>query len=168
MIAVAQDAQGAPRVAPALTGTKVEFPVLLDEDSAVARVLGFRIVPAGALLDADGSVAYASDDDFDIGDPRLRARLETFMSGGRLEPQPERPVTGRALELFAQGVSAHSEGDEPRALVLWREALAHDPDNFLIRSQIWAAQHPDRFWPVVDRDWQQHQLIKEGYDGPLP
>jgi hypothetical protein len=168
MIAVAQDAQGAARVAPALADIALEFPVLLDESSAIARELGFRIVPAGALLDANGRIVYASDADFDIGDPRLRVNLETFMSGGRLEPQPDRPLTGRALELFAQGVCAHGAGDKHSALALWREALTHDPDNFLIRSQIWADEHPDRFWPVVDRDWQQRQLIKEGYEGPLP
>lgn len=168
MIAVAQDAQGAARVAAALVGIELHFPVLVDEQSRVARELGFRIVPAGAMLDADGTVVYASDDDFDIGDPRLRANLETFMSGGRVEPQPGRLIAGQALDLFAAGVSMHAAGEERRALELWREALDHDPDNFLIRSQIWAAEHPERFWPGVDRDWQQRQLIKEGYDGPLP
>jgi hypothetical protein len=55
-----------------------------------------------------------------------------------------------------------------RALEMWRRALALDPDNFLIRSQIWAAEKPERFWPVVDREWQQAQLLREGYDKPLP
>lgn len=168
MVGIAQDAQGPARVAEALAGIELAFPVLVDERSRVARELGFRIVPAGALIDPDGAVTYASDEDFDIGDPRVRANLERFMSGGRLEARPEKAISGRALDLFAQGVSAYAAGSEWRALALWREALAHDPDNFLIRSQIWAAEHPDRFWPAVDRDWQQRQLLKEGYDGPLP
>jgi hypothetical protein len=29
-------------------------------------------------------------------------------------------------------------------------------------------EHPERFWPVIDRDWQEAQLVKEGYDKPLP
>jgi hypothetical protein len=65
-------------------------------------------------------------------------------------------------------VAAHADGDAQRALELWRQALALDPANFLIRSQIWALEHPERFWPAVDRDWQELQLLKEGYDGPLP
>lgn len=37
-----------------------------------------------------------------------------------------------------------------------------------VRSQIRAVEHPERFYPAVDRDWQQLQLLKEGYDKPLP
>jgi hypothetical protein len=54
------------------------------------------------------------------------------------------------------------------ALATWREALSADPDNFLVRSQIWVAEHPERFYPAVDRAWQELQLVKEGYDKPLP
>jgi hypothetical protein len=77
-------------------------------------------VPAGAFLDPDGSLVHASDDGFDIADPRVRMNLEAFL------------------------------------------------DNFLIRSQIWAAEHLERFWPVVDREWQERQLIADGYGKPLP
>jgi hypothetical protein len=73
-----------------------------------------------------------------------------------------------ALERFVEGVAAHAGGDVAGALRLWREALEIDPDNFLVRSQIWALEHPERFWPVVDREWQEQQLIREGYDGALP
>jgi hypothetical protein len=55
-----------------------------------------------------------------------------------------------------------------RALATWRRALTIDPDNFLIRSQIWATENPERFWPAVDRKWQEEQLLREGYDKPLP
>jgi hypothetical protein len=73
-----------------------------------------------------------------------------------------------ALQGFADGVAAHQRGDTAEALALWREALAADPENFLIRSQIWALEHPERFWPAVDREWQEQQLMREGYEGPLP
>lgn len=168
MIAVAQDAQGAARVSPALAEMQIDFPVLVDERSLLARELGFRIVPAGVLLDVAGAVAYASDDDFDIGDPRLRASLESFMAGKTATFERQQPMSEHALELFAKGVALHVDGHAEQALTLWREALRRDPGNFLIRSQIWAAEHPERFWPVVDREWQERQLMKEGYDGPLP
>jgi hypothetical protein len=38
----------------------------------------------------------------------------------------------------------------------------------VIRSQIWVAEHPKRFYPVVDRNWQEPRLLEEGYDKPLP
>lgn len=169
MIAVAQDAQGAARVTAAVRGMELGFPVLVDEKGEVARELGFRIVPAGAMVNPEGTVVYRSDDDFDIADPRLRSTLESFLSGRPLaEAHSEYAMKPAAMTLFAEGVQAGAGGDMERALALWRDALSHDPDNFLIRSQIWAAEHPERFWPVVDRDWQERQLMKEGYDGPLP
>ncbi|MEX0816928.1 MAG: tetratricopeptide repeat protein [Gaiellales bacterium] len=77
-------------------------------------------------------------------------------------------MSPEALELFARGVALYAAGDADEALALWRDALALDPDNFVVRSQIWALEHPDRFYPAVDREWQELQLVKEGYDKPLP
>lgn len=73
-----------------------------------------------------------------------------------------------ALELFAEGVEVFAEGQVSAALAIWRRALAIDPANFVIRSQIWCVEHPEHFYPVVDRRWQEQQLLKEGYDKPLP
>jgi hypothetical protein len=168
MLGVAEDAQGAARVEPVVRERRVEFPVLLDPTSSLSVALRFQVVPTGVLVD-DGTIAYRHPDDFDAGDPRVRAALDAFLRG---EPVPaqarEERMQPAALERFAEGVAAHAAGDEDRALALWREALALDPENFLIRSQIWALEHPERFWPTVDREWQEQQLLREGYDGPLP
>ena len=33
------------------------------------------------------------------------------------------------------------------------------PDNFIIRKQIWAVEHPEKFYQgEIDYDWQQEQL----------
>ncbi len=32
---------------------------------------------------------------------------------------------------------------------------------FLIRKQIWVAEHPERFFPTIDFPWQQEQLAAE-------
>jgi hypothetical protein len=77
-------------------------------------------------------------------------------------------MSPESLELFAEGVELFGSGREADGLARWREALRLEPDNFLIRSQIWAVEHPERFWPAVDREWQAAQLVKEGYDKPLP
>ena len=77
-------------------------------------------------------------------------------------------VDSEALEIFAEGVGSLAGGDTTAALKTWRRALALDPDNFLIRSQIWSVENPERFWPSVDRAWQEAQLVREGYDKPLP
>jgi hypothetical protein len=169
MLAVAQDVQGLERVRPVVAESGATFPVLLDRAGELGRRLGFRIVPAGFFADAEGILRYRHANDFDVGDPRVRWNLERFLTGEKTEPPVEEERMGpEALELFAQGVGLYSAGRVTEAVPVWREALTLDPDNFVIRSQIWAVEHPERFYPAVDRAWQELQLVKEGYDKPLP
>lgn len=168
MLGIAQEAQGAERVQAAVRERGVEFPVLLDRQSSVARALSFGIVPSGFFVE-NSVVRYAHRDDFDIGDPRVRRGLVSFLEG---QPLPSPPLGRRAnpeaLAMFASGVDLHARGDVDGALESWRAALDVDPDNFLIRSQVWVVEHPEHFYPAVDRDWQERQLMREGYDQPLP
>lgn len=169
MLAVAQDAGGEERVRPVVEEREVRFPVLVDRESELGRKLGFRIVPSGFFVDAEGTIRYRHTSDFDVADPRVRWNLDRFLAGAETEPAGEDGrMDPRALELFAEGVGRYAGGRPDEALALWREALALDPDNFLIRSQIWVLEHPERFYPAVDREWQELQLLKEGYDKPLP
>jgi hypothetical protein len=169
MLAVAQDAQGEERVRPIVAEHGVTFPVLVDGASVLARLLEFRIVPSGAFVDRDGIVRYRHVDDFDVADPRVRWNLQRFLAGEPTEPPTQDgQMDPAALERFAEGVELYRDGRTPDALAAWRQALALDPDNFVIRSQIWAVEHPEHFYPAVDRDWQELQLLKEGYDKPLP
>jgi tetratricopeptide (TPR) repeat protein len=147
----------------------VRFPVLVDRASVLGRLLGFRIVPSGFFVDAEGVIRYRHVDDFDVADPRVRWNLESFLAGNPTEPPGEDGrMDSAALERFAEGAELYSAGREDEAIAVWRAALELDPDNFVIRSQIWAAEHPEHFWPAVDREWQEFQLLKEGYDKPLP
>jgi len=169
MFAVAQDAQGKERVGPVVAERLVSFPVIVDRASELGASLGFRVVPSGFFVDADGFVRYRHVSDFDIADPRVRWNLERFLAGEAIEsPEEEARMAPEALEFFARGAAAYSTGLVEEALGLWRSALECDPDNFVIRSQIWVAEHPERFYPTVDREWQELQLAKEGYDKPLP
>jgi hypothetical protein len=169
MIGVAQDAAGEERVRPVVEEREVAFPVLVDRASVFGREFGFRVVPTGFFVDADGVVRYRHSNDFDIADPRVGWNLDRFLAGEEPEPPVEEErMEPRALELFALGVELHDAGNADGALATWREALGLDPDNFLIRSQIWAEEHPEHFYPAVDREWQELQLMKEGYDKPLP
>ncbi len=166
---MAQDAQGEKQVRAAVEERGVTFPVLVDRPSALGQRLGFRIVPAGFFVDADGVLRYRHANDFDVADPRVRWNLERFLAGEETEsPGEDEPMAPGALDFFAQGVALCSAGREQEAVAVWRAALALDPENFVIRSQIWVAEHPERFYPTVDREWQELQLAKEGYDKPLP
>ncbi|MYA71140.1 tetratricopeptide repeat protein [Candidatus Poribacteria bacterium] len=55
------------------------------------------------------------------------------------------------------------EGDKKEeAMAEWRKALALDPKNWIIHKQIWAVEHPDKFYDGdVDYGWQKTQLETE-------
>ena len=169
LLGVAQEAHGPAPVAALAAQYGVTFPVLVDETSLLGRVLGFRVVPSGCFVGLDRVIRYRHLDDFDIADPRVRLNLERFLAGEPCEAVDDvAPIDRAALKLFAAGVAEQLAGRRVQALDRWREALALDPDNFVIRSQIWVAEHPKRFYPVVDRNWQELRLLEEGYDKPLP
>ncbi len=173
IVGIAQDAQGPHRVLPLIDQYGVRFPVLIDRASSMSVEFGFQVTPAGAFVDPGGTIQYvhrSATEQFDVSDPRVRTNLERFLADEKPTPVADDDVRmdSRALNLFAQGVERITAGEQADALRLWRTALELEPDNFLIRSQIWAAEHPERFWPVIDRDWQEAQLVKEGYDKPLP
>jgi tetratricopeptide (TPR) repeat protein len=147
----------------------VTFPVLVDRASTLGKELGFGIVPSGFFVDAAGDVRYRHVNDFDLSDPRVRWNLERFLAGEETEaPAEGERMDAGALERFAEGVTLYAQGRVDEALTVWREALELEPDNFVIRSQIWAVEFPEHFYPAVDREWQELQLVKEGYDKPLP
>ena len=48
-----------------------------------------------------------------------------------------------------------------KLLDAWREAVAIEPENWIIRKQIWAIEHPERFYAgEVDFDWQAAQIAE--------
>ncbi|MFM8561146.1 MAG: TlpA family protein disulfide reductase [Solirubrobacterales bacterium] len=170
MVAGILDAKGEETARPTVESSGAEFPVMLDPTSSLGTAFGSQVVPFGVFVDSDGIVRMIDvGGAFDIGDPRVRMNLERFLAGEPVE-ELESPgeIDPRALELFAEGVSALEGGDREGALALWREGLEVDPDNFIIRSQIWSLEHPEKFWPEVDVRWQEEQLLREGYDKPLP
>ena len=67
----------------------------------------------------------------------------------------------RAIDLFRDGLKLYRQGDLDAAVVEWRRGVELEPDNWVIRKQIWAVQHPDRFYAAdVDFDWQKEQIAQ--------
>ena len=65
------------------------------------------------------------------------------------------------MTALRQGLDLLHAGDREGALRSWREALAADSENYVIRKQIWAVEHPERFYPTIDFAWQEEQLARE-------
>ena len=100
---------------------------------------------------------------FSVDDESDRRAVDVFARGGATEIETAGRLDGvpAAIESFAGGVSAYAGGDSQTAIRQWREALAEDPANHVIRKQIWAVQNPDRFYPEIDWDWQMEVLAQE-------
>jgi tetratricopeptide (TPR) repeat protein len=64
---------------------------------------------------------------------------------------------------FGLGTSLFQEGRVEEALTWWKQARTLDPDNFTVRKQIWMVEHPERFYPTIDTEWQKEQMEREGY-----
>nr|MBA2276605.1 hypothetical protein [Chloroflexia bacterium] len=106
---------------------------------------------------------------FSIENPEDVAAVNRFLAGGDPGPSPdaaepyhlgptERELVATKLRL-GQVLSGLGRGDE--AVAAWRDALRLDPENLTIRKQIWAAEHPEKFHPTIDSEWQRAQLKVE-------
>ena len=65
------------------------------------------------------------------------------------------------MEHFRRGLALYRAGSLDEAMAAWRDGVAIEPDNFNIRKQIWAVEHPERFYgDNVDYEWQREQMEK--------
>lgn len=154
---------------PFVEAASATFPVVADEHGLTSRLLDFKAVPNGVLVDTDGTIRYAKYGGFSIDKPDDVAVVERFLAGQEPGPSPAStaayslgPVEKELVDTKLRfGRLLDATGKQDEALAEWESALHLDPDNLIIRKQIWAARFPERFHPVIDRDWQAVQLKKE-------
>jgi len=128
-----ESSKAMPQEALELEVLRVELAARPD-DAALHFALGEALVREGRLSDAEASLRQAVD----------------------LDPTDWSSRFGLGTALYQQGRPAE-------ALTSWRAALELDPANFTVRKQIWMIEHPERFYPTIDFDWQKEQLAREGY-----
>ena len=131
-----------------------EAPRLVEQETLELEVLRAE---AAARPD-DAGLQFA------LGDALLR--------GGRA-PESERFFAEAAVldptdwsAAFGLGTALYQQGRVPEALAWWKAARELDPHNFTVRKQIWMVEHPERFYPTIDTDWQKEQMAREGYTRP--
>jgi hypothetical protein len=178
---------GAANAVPFVQAAGATFPTLADETGVTAVAFGFKAVPNGVLVDADGIVRYARYGGFSVEKTEDLAAVERFARGEDpgASPDDKTPYQLGALERDLVGTKLRlgrllaSQGHLEEAVAEWRAALRYDPANLVIRKQIWAALYPEKFHPTIDWDWQRVQFAHEraeevasgvcGPDGcPLP
>ena len=168
---MAVEIQGAEAARPWLDRAGATFSTVVDSANVLGEVLGYKVIPNGILLDEVGAVRFHKFGGFSVANSadvdaieRLLAESATgdAAKAGALSPArtTATPAAQRVTAL-RQGLDLLHAGDREGALRSWREALAADPENYVIRKQIWAVEHPERFYPTIDFAWQKEQLALE-------
>ncbi len=94
-----------------------------------------------------------------LSDPDYNAALLRDMQ--RSDESVSQTLT-EATARFQLGLILLEGGKKQEAMAEWRKALALDPQNWIIHKQIWAVEHPDKFYDGgVDYGWQKTQLEAE-------
>ena len=135
---------------------------MVDEDNLVGGTFGFKAVPNGLLIGAAGKVEGIIASGFDIRRSATRALVENWLASGPASPpgdEAELEWSEEALRLFRLAGAAVRRGDRATAVELLKKAVPLEPDNYIIRKQLWAIENPDRFYAgEIDYAWQRERL----------
>jgi hypothetical protein len=145
------------------------FPTLLDAENRLGACFGFKAIPNGILIDPDGVIRYTKFGGFDIASAADLRAVEQAITATPVQPSADgdhRPLpidegAAQAAALIREGTAQLAAGNQEAGLAAWRAALRLDPNNLIIRKQLWRADHPERFGEVIDSDWQREQLAQE-------
>ena len=164
---MALDAQGADKARPWAEKAAAEFTTVVDEENLLGQLYGFKAIPNGFLIDEQGHVAYKELGSFNIRDAKTAEMVRNWVSNGGQEGSPETASGAlgsehsEANELFREGMQLYRQGKVDDAIALWRRGVELEPDNYIIRKQIWALQNPEKFYDgKIDFDWQDEQLAQ--------
>ncbi|MBT2687415.1 redoxin domain-containing protein [Bacillus sp. ISL-47] len=169
LLSVAVDIQGPEVVKPFAKGKP--FTTLIDTESKLANLFGFKIVPNGIFIDKDGTIRLLKQG-FQVSKEEhveaVKKLIHKEAEKVELEDQYFNPSTAPsdleqqlAQTKYKLGMEYAKNGNKDAALKELDEALLLDTDNFLIRKQRWYIRHPEKFSPTIDIEWQQQQLTQE-------
>ena len=171
MISIAQDAQGPAVVRPWLEKAGTTFRTLVDQHNELGKAFLLKYVPVAVIVDADGRLVRPITG-VNIGDDGFRAELEAWATTGDVpaawrdtEAPEHRPLSQGEREADARLQLALVLLEMQRtkeALEQLRLAVQADPENWLIRKQMWAIETPGAFYDgPVDYAWQKAQRQRE-------
>ncbi len=148
--------------------------------ASAARLDAFLASPAAAAGAAPAAVSAAERlrrlEALPPSATRLRDQADLLLQLGRA-PEAAARLEGAlvrrnwdAKAWFLYGSALLRMERKPHALEAFRAALRLKPSDFLIRKQIWAIEHPERFYPEIDWNWQRGQMEKDkrGETGGAP
>ncbi|MBI2936505.1 MAG: thioredoxin family protein [Chloroflexi bacterium] len=166
---MAVDAQGPEKPRSYVDRANTTFPTVVDAENRVGQAFNYKAIPNGILVDGGGTVVFTKFGGFDIRRPEYAQLLEGWVQGvstSRLGQRSQgeaeegmKPLD--ALEYYRQGLALYRQGRIQEAVAEWRKGVQLEPDNFIIRKQVWAVEHPERFYAgKVDYAWQREQMAQ--------
>ena len=171
LVSIALDAQGASVVRPWHDAADADFVTLVDSQNSFGTRYNLKAIPYGVMIDEAGRLVKAPFN-VNVKDQKTLAMLEKWLSDPDYnaillrEMKPSNRSTAKtnteAAARFQLGLILLENGKKDEAMTEWRKALALDPQNWIIHKQIWAVEHPDKFYKgSVDYGWQKAQLEVE-------
>ncbi len=161
------DVQGAKKALPWLEKANASYVALVDKNGKLGSQFDFNYVPLTMLFNESGRLVRAPRY-FDGRDPKQYQAVSDWLSRGNSALTKEAPKlpfkvsgfeTPEAELRFQLAALLLNQGAKEKALAQLRQALEKSPGNFIILKQIWAIEHPERFYDgKVDFDWQRQQL----------
>jgi hypothetical protein len=163
--------QGAAAARPWHEQAQATFTTVVDGENVLARLHDARVIPNGIFIAPDGTIRMKIIGGFDVARPEYPAAVAHLLRGEEAavslssSPQAAKRLEATERELVATklrlGYALLALGQHAQAVAEWRWALFYDPDNFTIRKQIWVLEHPEKFSPEIDFDWQKETLARE-------
>lgn len=165
MLAVAIDFQGIEKVRPYVEGAHPTYRNAVDAENQLGLLFGFKAIPNAVFVDEAGIIRYTKFGGFDIRKPEHRQLAAGFAASPDLATLAQQAENASgfksptALAHFRQGLTHYAAGNVAAALQELRQGVVLEPDNWIIRKQVWAIEQPERFYAGdVDFDWQRQQI----------
>jgi hypothetical protein len=167
VVSVAIDLQGKEVVRPWLDGANARFVALIDETDQLSSLFGLISVPIGLFADESGLLVRPPSR-IDIREPDTREAVIRWAEATTIAPDlkdtapPDHEVNRDRVEASGWVQLARlslKRGRIQQSVEQLRRAARLDPMNYLIRVQLLALEHPDRYYKgEVDRDWERRRL----------
>ncbi len=173
MVSIALDAQGAKVARPWHEVANATFTTLVDQENVLGNLYGLKAIPYALLVNENG-VLVKGPFSVNIADKETQEELERWLTDADYEAKliaehgkpsaatRQTPELEEAKLRFQLGLLLLRKDKQDEAMTEWRKALELDPNNWIIHKQIWAVEHPERFYEgSVDYQWQKQQLEAE-------
>jgi hypothetical protein len=157
LVTIAFDVQGVDPPMRYLKAARFTHTALIDATCELSRVWGVKQVPFAVVADAAGVVRLTGDT---ADEPFLAQALASLPKKPEAPPpDPKQEHAFVRFEFLLQScTNLLTRARKEDALAALQQAMDCDPQSFLVRKQMWAIAHPERFYKgAIDFAWQKTQ-----------